>query len=178
MMWNCYVGSTSSRRTLVVPRLSKEAHRPMNTRSDFWSVAFKASAMAAATAFLSDSDPTLAGSVSGRSVNRIEDTINSGNTRHYKPPFRFGMGRVPLGNEFALVTDKDAYATLEAAWAAGVRYYDVAPWYNLGLAEKRVGNFLHTGLCSQESRQSLHYDLPSAQDRRVEEGISRSLRLL
>jgi hypothetical protein len=36
------------------------------------------------------------------------------------------MGGVPLGNEFAVVTDKDAYGTLEAAWAAGVRYYDVA----------------------------------------------------
>jgi len=32
-----------------------------------------------------------------------------------------------LGNEFAVVTDKDAYATLEAAWAAGVRYSDIAP---------------------------------------------------
>jgi hypothetical protein len=98
----------------------------MNTRRDFLSVAFKGSAMAAATAFLSGSDPALAGSVSGRSVNPMGDTINNGSTRHYKPPFRFGRGGVPLGNEFAVVTDKDAYGTLEAAWAAGVRYYDVA----------------------------------------------------
>jgi D-threo-aldose 1-dehydrogenase len=62
---------------------------------------------------------------------------------HYKPPFKFGMGGVPLGNEFEVVTDNDAYATLEAAWNAGVRYYDVAPWYGLGLAERRFGNFLH-----------------------------------
>jgi D-threo-aldose 1-dehydrogenase len=62
---------------------------------------------------------------------------------HYRPPFKFGMGGVPLGNEFEVVTDKDAYATLEAAWNAGVRYYDVAPWYGLGLAERRFGNFLH-----------------------------------
>jgi hypothetical protein len=59
-----------------VPRLWKEAHRSINTRRDFLSVAFKGSAMAAATAFWSDSDPALAGSVSGRSVNRMEDTIN------------------------------------------------------------------------------------------------------
>jgi D-threo-aldose 1-dehydrogenase len=58
----------------------------------------------------------------------MEDTIKNGSTRHYKPPLRFGMGRVPLGNEFAVVTDKDVYATLETAWAVGVRYYDVAPW--------------------------------------------------
>ena len=62
---------------------------------------------------------------------------------HYKPLFKFGLGGVPLGNEFEVVTDNDAYATLEAAWNAGVRYYDVAPWYGLGLAERRFGNFLH-----------------------------------
>jgi D-threo-aldose 1-dehydrogenase len=53
------------------------------------------------------------------------------------------MGGVPLGNEFSLVTDADANAILEAAWSAGVRYYDVAPWYGLGLAERRFGSFLH-----------------------------------
>jgi D-threo-aldose 1-dehydrogenase len=63
---------------------------------------------------------------------------------HYKPPVRFGMGGVPLGNEFAVITEKAAYATLEAAWSAGVRYYDTSPWYGLGLCERRFGNFLHT----------------------------------
>ena len=43
-------------------------------------------------------------------------------SQHYKPPVRFGLGGVPLGNEFAVITEKDAYATLEAAWSAGVRY--------------------------------------------------------
>jgi D-threo-aldose 1-dehydrogenase len=42
-----------------------------------------------------------------------------------------------------LSPDKDAYATIESAWNAGVRYYDMAPWYGLGLAERRCGNFLH-----------------------------------
>jgi hypothetical protein len=65
-----------------VSRLWKKAHRSMNTRRDFWSVAFKGSAMAAANVFLSNSDPALAGSVSGRSVNRMGDTINNGSTRH------------------------------------------------------------------------------------------------
>jgi D-threo-aldose 1-dehydrogenase len=73
----------------------------------------------------------------------MEQPVSSGNKRHYKPPLRFGIGGVPLGNEFAVVTDKDAYATIEAAWNAGVRYYDMAPWYGLGLAERRYGNFLH-----------------------------------
>ena len=56
---------------------------------------------------------------------------------------KFGLGGVPFGNEFEVVSDEDAYKTLEAAWNAGVRYYDVAPWYGLGLAERRYGNFLH-----------------------------------
>jgi D-threo-aldose 1-dehydrogenase len=71
-------------------------------------------------------------------------TAGSANHGHYKPPFKFGMGGVPLGNEFEFVTDEEAYATIEAAWSAGVRYYDMAPWYGLGLAERRYGNFLHT----------------------------------
>ncbi len=61
----------------------------------------------------------------------------------FKPEFRFGLGGVPLGNEFAKHTDEDAQATLEAAWAMGVRYYDVAPWYGFGLSERRFGHFLH-----------------------------------
>ncbi len=72
----------------------------------------------------------------------MENKTSSGNV-HYKPPFKFGLGGVPLGNEFAVVTDKDAYAIMEAAWSAGVRYYDVSPWYGLGLAERRYGRFLH-----------------------------------
>lgn len=61
----------------------------------------------------------------------------------FKPEFRFGLGGVPLGNEFNKVFDRDAEATLEAAWRAGVRYFDVAPWYGFGLSERRFGHFLH-----------------------------------
>jgi D-threo-aldose 1-dehydrogenase len=59
------------------------------------------------------------------------------------PEKTFGLGGVPFGNEFAYVTDEVAYATIEAAWEAGVRYYDSSPWYGLGLAERRLGSFLH-----------------------------------
>jgi len=62
---------------------------------------------------------------------------------HYVPPIKFGLGGVPLGNEFEVITDEEAYKTLDAAWSAGVRYYDVSPWYGLGLAERRFGYFLH-----------------------------------
>jgi D-threo-aldose 1-dehydrogenase len=64
-------------------------------------------------------------------------------TTHYVPPIKFGLGGVTLGNEFEMVTDESAFGTLDAAWSAGVRYYDVAPWYGLGLAERRFGYYLH-----------------------------------
>ena len=54
-----------------------------------------------------------------------------------------GLGGVAIGNEFEYTSDEQAQQTLEAAWQAGVRYYDVSPWYGLGLAERRYGHFLH-----------------------------------
>ena len=39
---------------------------------------------------------------------------------------------------------QNARATLESAWASGVRFYDTAPWYGRGLAEHRLGGFLRT----------------------------------
>jgi len=59
------------------------------------------------------------------------------------PTKTFGLGGVPFGNEFAYLTDAVAEATIGAAWEAGVRYYDTSPWYGLGLAERRLGSFLH-----------------------------------
>jgi D-threo-aldose 1-dehydrogenase len=73
----------------------------------------------------------------------MQNSTRSSSQGHYKAPFKFGMGGVPLGNEFSVITDEDANAVLEAAWTAGVRYYDVSPWYGLGLAERRFGYFLH-----------------------------------
>lgn len=64
--------------------------------------------------------------------------------QRYRPHENFGLGGVSLGNEFEFVTDAQAEATLEAAWEAGVRYYDTSPWYGLGLCERRFGRFLHT----------------------------------
>ena len=114
----------------------------MNSRREFLSITLKGATMVAATAFL----PKVASASDAADMVRstgIAQTPGSNGKGHYKPPFKFGMGGVPLGNEFEVVTDEDAYATIEAAWNAGVRYYDMAPWYGLGLAERRYGNFLH-----------------------------------
>ena len=53
-----------------------------------------------------------------------------------------GFGCAPLGDLFTVLSDDVAEATLAAAWDAGIRYYDTAPWYGRGLSEHRVGRFL------------------------------------
>src|SRR5450631_2645311 len=52
-----------------------------------------------------------------------------------------GFGSAPLGNLYAAVPEAQATATLEAAWNAGIRYFDTAPLYGLGLAETRLNSF-------------------------------------
>jgi D-threo-aldose 1-dehydrogenase len=54
------------------------------------------------------------------------ETIST-TSNHYRLPYHFGPGGVPIGNEFSAVTDTEALQTLAAAWNAGVRYYDVSP---------------------------------------------------
>jgi D-threo-aldose 1-dehydrogenase len=54
-----------------------------------------------------------------------------------------GFGGAPLGELFTRVSDGDAEATLQAAWDAGIRYYDTAPWYGRGQSEHRLGRFLY-----------------------------------
>jgi D-threo-aldose 1-dehydrogenase len=115
----------------------------MSTRREFLSVAVKGSAMTAAAALLPGSASAQGNTSERGSMHKMTNNTSSDSNVRYKPPFKFGLGGVPLGNEFAVVTDKDAYAILEAAWSAGVRYYDVSPWYGLGLAERRYGSFLH-----------------------------------
>lgn len=55
------------------------------------------------------------------------------------PLSRLGLGGGPLGNLYAEVSDGDAFGAVEAAWAAGVRYFDTSPHYGLGLSERRFG---------------------------------------
>ena len=56
----------------------------------------------------------------------------------------FGLGTAHLGELYAKVAEAESQATLDAAWDAGVRYYDTAPWYGRGLSEHRLGGFLRT----------------------------------
>ena len=53
-----------------------------------------------------------------------------------------GQGTAPLGNLYRAVGEDEAQAALDAAWDAGIRHYDTAPLYGLGLAETRLNRFL------------------------------------
>ena len=57
---------------------------------------------------------------------------------------RYAFGVAPLANLGHEVTEEEAAIALEAAWSAGVRYFDTAPHYGLGLGERRLGAFLAT----------------------------------
>ena len=62
-------------------------------------------------------------------------------------PLVFGGG--PIGGLYAPVTEEEARATLTATWDAGIRSFDTAPHYGVGLSERRIGDFL-AGLPRQE----------------------------
>jgi len=49
------------------------------------------------------------------------------------------FGGAAIGNLFTAVTDDDARAAVDAAWDGGIRFFDTAPHYGLGLSERRLG---------------------------------------
>jgi D-threo-aldose 1-dehydrogenase len=53
-----------------------------------------------------------------------------------------GYGAANLGNLHRALTEEEATAILEAAWECGIRHFDTAPHYGLGLSERRLGAFL------------------------------------
>jgi D-threo-aldose 1-dehydrogenase len=53
-----------------------------------------------------------------------------------------GMGGASLGNLYHPMGDDEARATVDAVWDAGMRYFDTAPYYGLGLSERRLGDAL------------------------------------
>jgi D-threo-aldose 1-dehydrogenase len=53
-----------------------------------------------------------------------------------------GAGCAQLGNLHRAISDEAAEATVRAAWESGIRYFDTAPHYGLGLSERRLGRAL------------------------------------
>lgn len=52
------------------------------------------------------------------------------------------FGGAALGNLFTPVDDEAAAAAVDAAWNGGIRTFDTAPHYGLGLSERRLGGAL------------------------------------
>ena len=107
------------------------------------------------------------------------------------------FGGAAIGNLFAAVTDDDARAAVDAAWDGGIRFFDTAPHYGLGLSERRLGAALRgrprdeyvistkVGRLLEQSppsvrggRDSEGFDVPAALVRRFDysaDGVRRSL---
>ncbi|WP_053659632.1 aldo/keto reductase [Streptomyces sp. MMG1121] len=50
-----------------------------------------------------------------------------------------GFGAAALGNLYTPLDDEQAHDAVRAAWQRGIRYFDTAPHYGLGLSERRLG---------------------------------------
>jgi D-threo-aldose 1-dehydrogenase len=57
---------------------------------------------------------------------------------------RLGMGGASLGDMHASIPEAQAEATIEAAHAAGISYFDTSPWYGNTKSELRLGHVLRT----------------------------------
>lgn len=94
----------------------------------------------------------------------------NGRTLFFTP---LGQGTAPLGNLYAPVSDAQADAALDAAWDAGIRLFDTAPLYGLGLAETRLNRALRGRprddhvLCTKAGR----YLEPCAPEHRTGQGF-------
>ena len=55
---------------------------------------------------------------------------------------RLGFGGASIGGLYREVREADAEATVRHAWDLGIRYFDVAPLYGYGAAERRIGAVL------------------------------------
>jgi D-threo-aldose 1-dehydrogenase len=53
-----------------------------------------------------------------------------------------GFGTGPLGGLYEALDDATAAGALAAAWDHGIRFFDTAPHYGIGHAERRLGAFL------------------------------------
>ncbi|WP_457949728.1 aldo/keto reductase [Pseudarthrobacter sp. alpha12b] len=78
--------------------------------------------------------------ISGRDA---EDPVRTRALRDHRVAVsELGFGAAQLGNLYRTTTDREASEAFSAAWETGVRYFDTAPHYGLGLSEQRLGRLL------------------------------------
>jgi D-threo-aldose 1-dehydrogenase len=70
----------------------------------------------------------------------VDDGRSSGSKRGAQVGLtQLALGCAQLGNLYRPIDDSEARATVDAAWTEGIRYFDTAPHYGLGLSERRLG---------------------------------------
>ena len=72
----------------------------------------------------------------------VEGTVTLATRPVARLPLRLtelSLGCAQLGNLYRAITDEQARATVDTAWEEGIRYFDTAPHYGLGLSERRLG---------------------------------------
>lgn len=107
-----------------------------------------------------------------------------------------GLGAAQFGNLYRETTEQEAAGAVDAAWAGGIRYFDTAPHYGLGLSERRlgallrqkprdefvlstkVGRLLVPNPGGEDQRDDQGFDVPATQIRRWDfsaDGVRRSI---
>lgn len=81
------------------------------------------------------------GAAPANNFNHMQPTSTK-QFKKFRPKTMSGFGGVALGNGFQQNPDIECLQSMEAAWNAGVRYFDTSPWYGLGISERRMGLFL------------------------------------
>jgi D-threo-aldose 1-dehydrogenase len=107
-----------------------------------------------------------------------------------------GLGTAQFGNLYRTTSDEEASGAFDEAWSGGIRYFDTAPHYGLGLSERRlgallsrrprsefvlstkVGRLLEPNPGGQGQRDNDVFDVPATHRRRFDfsaDGIRRSI---
>lgn len=92
-----------------------------------------------------------------------------------------GFGAAPIGNLYSAISDDQAKATVDAAWEGGIRYFDTAPHYGLGLSERRLGAALRSVdradfvVSTKVGRRLVPNPAPSGNDRAADFDVSDDL---
>lgn len=58
------------------------------------------------------------------------------------PITEIGVGAAQFGNLYREMSDAEPARIVATAWEAGIRYFDTAPHYGMGLSERRIGEAL------------------------------------
>ena len=95
----------------------------MTTRRDFISAGVKLTAAAGLAPLL----PIFGASAAQFAENKSPFANRKLDFRNVKLPANHGLGGVAIGNAFRPTSDEQAREAMEAAWEAGVRFFDTSP---------------------------------------------------